>query len=294
MGCLPDSGGCERQRTDPFVSYLNELEGKHFSYEKCLDRVYRNSPQPETLYTDPYTAEQLVIERKTLVWPLDYPARHRNDHFVADLLMEGLKDPISKSLYTIELEVGLLRRPDDLVAFAKHITTVVRKRLPEVEGGRIIGEASSDCRWRFFRGNLDYWGEDGQPERGLVVEFPFHETFGLINALPKELIAEISRLFESCVQKFQPYLHARRILLIDQYGDLRSLGNLWWERVLKVLPVPSEIPECWMATYDWVTDWEEDWIFEKLNPKSSPQEEDGFWPQHPKKPFMRPGISGEE
>ena len=24
--------------------------------------------------------------------------------------------------------------------------------------------------------------------------------------------------------------------------------------------------ELWMATYDWVTDWEGDWIFEKLYP----------------------------
>jgi hypothetical protein len=173
--------------------------------------------------------------------------------------------------YTIELEAGLMGRRDDPVAFANHIITVVRKRFPEVECRRIIGEASSGRRWRFFRGNLACWGE----EKGLVVEWPCDETLDLVNALPSELLAYISRRFESCVQKFQAYLHARRILLIDPCGDLQNLGNSWWERVFKVLPVPPEIPECWMATYDWVTDWEQDWIFEKLFSMSPPQEEDG-------------------
>jgi hypothetical protein len=275
MGCLPDSGGCERQRTDPFVSYLSELEGKHFSHEKCLDRIYRNSPQPEALYIDTDTTEQLVIERKTLVWPRDYPSRHKNDHFVAHLLIEGLKDLTNNAPYTIELEAGLLGRRDDLAAFGNHITTVVRGRFPEVERGGIIGEAQSGHRWRFFRGNSVWRREDGQPEKGLVVEWSLDERLDLVSAPPSELLAEVSRLFESCVQKFQAYLHARRILLIDQYGDLRYLGDFWWKQVLEVLPVPSEIPEVWMATYDWITDWEEDWIFEKLYPMSPPQEEDG-------------------
>jgi hypothetical protein len=216
MGCLPDSGGCERQRTDPFVSYLNELEGKHFSHEKCLDRVYRNSPQPEALYIDTDTAEQLVIERKTLVWPHDYVARHKNDHFVADLLIEGLQDLTSKAPYDIELEEGLAGPRDDLIAIANHITTVVRERFPEVERGRIIGAAQSGRRWRFFRGNSAWRREDGQPEKGLVVQWHLKETLDQVSAPPTELLAEVSRLFETCVQKFQAYLHTRRILLIDQ------------------------------------------------------------------------------
>jgi len=274
MGCLPDSGGCERQRTDPFVSYLNELEGKHFYHEKCLDRVYRNSPQPEALYIDTDTTEQLVIERKTLVWPRDYPSRHKNDHFVADLLIEGLKDLTNNAPYTIELEAGLWGRRDDLSAFGKYITTVIRERFPEIERGQIIGGAQSGRRWRFFRVDPAWRREDGEPEKGVVVRWQLKETLDIVSAPPSELLTEVSRILESCVQKFQAYLHARRILLIDQYGDLRYLGDFWWKRVFEVLPVPSEIPEFWMATYDWVTDWDEDWIFEKLYPMSPPQEED--------------------
>jgi hypothetical protein len=273
MGCLPESGGCERQRTDPFVHHLNALEGTHFSHETCLDRVYRNSPQPEALYIDTDTGAQLVIERKTLVWPHDYPARHKNDHHVADLLLKGLQDLTSNAPYAIELEVGLEGRRDDLTAFARQITTVIRERFHDIEGGQIIGAAQVGRRWRFFREKPALREWDGEPETGLVVRWYPEETPDLASALPEELLEDISRLFTSCIQKFQTYLHARRILLIDPHGDLRYLGDFWWARVFKALPPPSGIPEIWMGTHDWITDREQDWIFEQLFPISTPHEE---------------------
>jgi hypothetical protein len=274
MGCLPESGGCERQRTDPFVHHLNELEGKHFAHEICLDRVYRNSPQPEALYIDTATAEQLVIERKTLVWPRDYPARHKNDHLVADLLLKGLKELTSNAPYTIELEVGLVGQRDDLTAFAHHITTVIRESFHAVERGQLIDVAQVGRRWKFFREKPAWRDGDNVPETRLVVRWYPEETLDLASAPPEELLADIARLFASCIQKFQAYLHARRILLIDQHGDLQYLGDFWWERVFKALPPPSGIPEIWMGTHDWITDCEQDWIFEQLFPMSAPQEED--------------------
>lgn len=274
MGCLPESGGCERQRTDPFVKHLNELEGKHFAHETCLDRVYRNSPQPEALYIDTDTAEQLVIERKTLVWPHDYPARHKNDHFVADLLLKGLKDLTSNAPYTIELEVGLVGRRDDLTAFAHHITTVIRERFHDIQRGQIIGAAQVGRRWRFFREKSSWREGEDAPDTGLIVRWYPEETLDLASAPPEELLADISRLFASCIRKFQAYLHARRILLIDQNGDFEYLGEFWWAGVFKALPPPSGIPEIWMGTRDWITDWEQDWFFEKLLPIFSPQEGD--------------------
>lgn len=69
MSCLPESGGCERQRTDPFVIYLNSVEASNYTFAECLERIHRNKPQPEVLYVQQGTNRKLVIERKSLVWP---------------------------------------------------------------------------------------------------------------------------------------------------------------------------------------------------------------------------------
>lgn len=80
---------------------------------------------------------------------------------------------------------------------------------------------------------------------------------------PTELLADVARLLDSCVLKFQACLDARRILLIDQLGELRYMGDLLWAHILERVPPPPEISEIWIGTHDWITDWEQDWIFEK-------------------------------
>ena len=90
MGCLPESGGCERQRTDPFIQHLNWLEGSNYEHSVCLDVMFRNSPQPEALYVDKASGARLVIERKNLVSPASYAVGHKNDHLVVDRVIDGL------------------------------------------------------------------------------------------------------------------------------------------------------------------------------------------------------------
>lgn len=104
MGCLPESGACERQRTDPFVHHLNWLEGANYVHNVCLDVLHRNSPQPEALYIDEGSDRRLVIERKNLVWPPEYALGHKNDHFVVDLVSDGLKGLIRDDAYELQLE----------------------------------------------------------------------------------------------------------------------------------------------------------------------------------------------
>jgi hypothetical protein len=86
---------------------LNKLESSRFFRNACLDRIFRNSPQPEALYVDADSVERLVIERETLVWPTAYVIRHKNDHFVAELLIEGLQDLMSGALIWADLPIRL-------------------------------------------------------------------------------------------------------------------------------------------------------------------------------------------
>lgn len=269
MGCLPESGGCERQRTDPFVNHLNKLESRRFVHDMCLDQVFRNTPQPEALYLDSDSAQRLVIERKTLVWPPDYVIKHKNDHLVADLLIEGLRDVTSNAPYTIELNADLVGPRPDLVEFAKQILTTVRDRFSALESQGIIGETRPNRSWRIYRDDPLDRRENGEPETGLGIRwYPDDPLDLMIAEPPNELLSNISRLFASCVLKFQGYLDARRVLLIDQQGQLRYLGDIWWSHIFEALHPPFEVPEIWLAAYDWITEWKQDWIFEKLHPAS--------------------------
>src|SRR6185295_1465472 len=113
MGCLPESGGCERAQTDPFVDHLNDIEKSDYQHVACLDVIDRNSPQPEALYIDESTGERLVIERKNIVWPSDYAQRHKQDHLLGERLIEGLKDLTADAPYGVELEPSDFSSPNE-------------------------------------------------------------------------------------------------------------------------------------------------------------------------------------
>ena len=128
MGCLPESGGCERQRTDPFVDHLNWLEGTNYVHKACLDVIDRNNPQPEALYVDEDSGASLVIERKNLVWPPEYAVGHKNDHFLVDMVTEGLRDLVSRPS-------RLVTRPSTLKSPAQAEV----HRFREIRGGMTVG-----------------------------------------------------------------------------------------------------------------------------------------------------------
>ena len=103
MPCLPGSGGCEKPFTDVLVAHLNRIEGAHYVHEACLDVADKTVPQPEALYLDSESGSQLVIERKSISWPVDYTYRHKNDHAVGELFAQGLRDLTVDDLYEIRL-----------------------------------------------------------------------------------------------------------------------------------------------------------------------------------------------
>ena len=265
MGCLPESGGCERRRTDPFVDHLNWMEGTNYVHSICLDVVYRNSPQPEALYIDHGSERQLVIERKNLVWPPEYAIGHKNDHFLVDLVTEGLRDLVSDDAYELHLDLSVLGSAGELEEFAAVIVETVRTRFPEIRAGMTVGSSQIGRRWRFWLGDRSSRVFDGAPETGLGIHWDVPTSLDS-RGTPHGFLAEVSRLFGACVRKFAPYRDARRILVIEQHGDIRYMGAWWWKRVLEAVSVPPQINELWDSMFDWLDDYEQGWTFEKLYP----------------------------
>jgi hypothetical protein len=261
MTCLPVSGGCERHLTDPFVECLNDSQGTCFAYQTCFHHI-NNEPQPEALYSATDTGARLVIERKSVVWPLNYVKRHQNDHLVAAILSEGLRELADLQPLSIRLEPSGLMSRKELESFARDIVASVRSSMDTLRTGRVLGSQRAGRSWTC---NVDFDRDpsDG-PLTGLIVRWPEPLESIRAEALPAQLTQKLLKLLDSTVKKFSGYPDARRILLLDPHGSIRHKDGSWWHRALK--PLPTAIPEIWLGIHDWVTDFDQGWEFEQVFP----------------------------
>lgn len=138
MPCLPESGGCERPYTDVLVAHLNRVENAHYTHRSCLDVADRTVPQPEALYVDSESGRQLVIERKSISWPVDYPRRHKNDHAVSDLFARELRDLTVDDLYEIRLPMLMVGKREELLSNAAEAVKQIRAKWPAISTGSIL------------------------------------------------------------------------------------------------------------------------------------------------------------
>jgi len=267
MGCIPESGGCERHKTDPFVNYYNQLFNTNFEHDSCLDVFIKDRPQPEVLCIDSKTFDRIVIERKTFVWPLDYAKQHKADHYLGDILLDRLKNITQNKPYALSLgRLSPINR-HKLENFAQEIVETIKLKINDVDSGIYIGSNEHGRQWRFYLEN-DFDRDEDMPSKGLIIYWNtiYHTELLIPENIPVKLKNKINKTFNSCEKKFSEYMNDRRILLIDQYGDLRYKNRDWWIRVFRIIEPPEQISEIWLAIFDWITDREEGWIFEKLYP----------------------------
>lgn len=268
MPCLPESGGCERPFTDVLVAHLNRIEGTHFVHRACLDVAERKVPQPEALYVDVENGCQLVIERKSISWPVDYPYRHNNDHAVSELFAHELCDLTGDDLYEIRLPMLMQGKRAELLRYALQDARQIRSNWSTIASGSELKGRDGESCWWVFRKLPEWEREDKAPSRGLQISLAgpglAFEDFLDPAYLPAELEAAITKIYAKCTSKFISYPEARRILLLDPNGDLRTESAEWWQKVWKSVAPPSSVQEIWSGILDWVNDDTQDWIFEQL------------------------------
>lgn len=268
MSCIPQSGGCEKPFTDVLVAHLNHSQETNYQHSACLDVADSATAQPEALYTDESIARQLVIERKSISWPVDYPYRHSNDHEVGDVFGDELGDLTADDLYEIRLPLLIEGKRADVLTFAREAAQQIRENWAIVASGRGLQDQTSEkLWWQFFR-IPDEDREEGTPEKGLKIAWdgPWRSTFDYLDptSLPEPLTQAIRKIYKNCSGKFSSYMGARRILLLDPHGDLQKESATWWQEVWANLPPPPEIAEIWSGVLDWVDDEKKDWKFECL------------------------------
>jgi hypothetical protein len=268
MPCLPDSGGCEKPFTDVLVAHLNRVEGAHYMHHACLDVADKTVPQPEALYVDSESGSQLVIERKSISWPVDYPYRHKNDHAVGELFAERLRDLTVDDLYEIRLPMLMEGKRSELLGHASEAVMQIRANWSAIAAcNGLKGRAGNKWWWAF--GKLSDWDkEENAPSKGIKVTLvgPGLSFDDFLNPedLPGALVTSIDKIYAGCSAKFASYSEIRRIVLLDPHGDLQTESTDWWRRVWAHKPPPPAIGEIWSGVLDWITDETQDWVFEQL------------------------------
>ena len=265
MGCLPDSGKCERARAQPFIDHINATENKSYIHVSCLDIQIRDRPQPEVLYRNSQDESDIVVERKNVMWPLNYAELHSAEHHFFDFINERVHELTEGGPFALALPPTPTIDREILRAYATKISSEIESMIHRIEPGQGFVGQFNGHRFKFWH-QWESEREDGEPDKGLMIEVLQRPDAAIRDPrkLPPELLAEINRIIENCVDKFQEYPHARRVLLVEPHGQLRYLGEPWWTDLLSALPPPTELDEIWVGHHEFLPGIGDDWMFEKV------------------------------
>jgi hypothetical protein len=257
-------GKCEWREggLDEFVSYYNRENGTSYAHTECLDIVRtggRTDPKPEVLVTDASGSRQMVVERKSVVWPPYYILRHQNEHDFANTIWQQTKDGFQDGCYELTVSAKQLEKLDSRTV--KQIALEIGSVLAGGNPSSIPLRSSTPVHWRFHRANI----HDHGTRKGIVVihQDPMmtFEDFNRDDAIVGTAAAMERELAEAAT-KFIGYEVARKVVLLDFYGNELCEEDI--PPLLERIALPQTIDEIWMTKCDWVSEDDFEIGFERL------------------------------
>jgi hypothetical protein len=93
-----------RDGLQDFVAHYNHENHTSYTLTKCLDipRIgARTDKEPEVLLTDSATTRQMVVERKSVVWPNFFLQRHEHGHIFSNSIFHQTQGSFQGSHYEL-------------------------------------------------------------------------------------------------------------------------------------------------------------------------------------------------
>jgi hypothetical protein len=222
---------CEWKILGSFVEIFNKNIGRNYKLDKCLDLANRNEKQPEVLLKCSGFID-VTIERKSVVYPVDYVRTENNFHRFGEELtkMVGASPRISGGVLHIKKE-SLAKNID-----AKQAAKEIHKA---IEAGCRKGRYP-------FVWYLNPYEEIGI-QQGIVIEANCSEEIDLINI--REGFKESSKqALNNAGLKFKNYASTYRIVLLQFIGEgSYSLDSQDLEDDTKTNIVKGIYDEVWVA-----------------------------------------------
>ena len=169
--CFPPDSKCEWVDLRSFVKKYNRTHAKTYCRSACLDVESRNDSEPEVLLVAPDEIP-IVIERKSVVWPPEHFAGHRNEHDLLHTFVGALcsrSDPFSDDVYQLVVNAISLagRSKRDVHGVATRIADVVLAHQGEARSSGGIARAEP-IPWR-FRPVPSCERDESVPTRGIGI-----------------------------------------------------------------------------------------------------------------------------
>lgn len=265
--CTTQIAGCERHSLVPLINEINALEGRNYVATECLDQSERSAPMPEVLYLDEVAGAEMVIERKSLIWPRDYARLHSSMHSLADMLTQQLRW-LGNRPVTVILELEQVVPKKQLRATVDSIAGSLREAFAKglETGGASIRQARGRYHWTVRSASDRDFCEE--PRSGPVVGWsePDFDYDNLIDDLARVAVGveeEIERLLKPLEAKFRQFTSARRIVALEPYGQLSAMPTDWVRERLAAIRIPEVADEVW-----WCDSFEQDghliWAFDRV------------------------------
>ncbi len=263
-----DPGKCEWRggALDAFVKHYNEISGTTYVLTECLDVVKISGitrKEPEVLLTDINTSKQMVIERKSVVWPKSYIHQHELGHEFASLIWSGAKDRFRDAGYNLSVRSGEFR-------------SLTGKQVRDA--GKQIGETVSELTRAdlpFQREQPIPWsfrviepGEEEDTFEGIVVS-----EFGSITldgSEREEALAgiplEIQEQVDAAAEKFRGYEMQLKLVLLDFYSEELREDDI--PPMMESILIPDGVDEIWRTIRVWVSPDDYEVGYDRLHMRS--------------------------
>ncbi|MDY0297571.1 MAG: hypothetical protein RB296_09670 [Acidobacteriota bacterium] len=257
--CLPESSRCEWRLLKPFVDDFNKANKSNYTLKRCLDVVNRDKKEPEVLLESP-GLPALVIERKSVVWPDDYLKQHSKFHLIGERLSFRLRGLFTDGVYQFCFNDTSLGGKTDK-QLKRDANNVVGQLVANQESIKTTGwfRSQTPFPWRLHRMKPED-KDESTPENGIGVLMSrldiydeSWESFTKVHLHALEgFKRQLAKVINESRMKFENYSDARRILLLQFFGQNELVMDEDLLEIMADTELPDEIDEFWYACHLWI------------------------------------------
>ncbi len=254
--CFPPQTDCEWVNLRDFVIQFNTAYGKAYAKTECLDKD-NSRKQPEVLLQAP-REKDVVIERKSVVWPTTYFRDHDNEHELGNRVGKFLGNEFRDAAYQLTVCEASLKgkKQSEVVQYATQIAEEISSRRTEAKSCGIGSQ--EPIPWSFCllaSHELDY----DEPRTGIRFTVIGKSSTAFDKGADLESIkagyaGEFQRTLEKAAPKFGEYTDCLKLLLVQFFGDSSSILDEDIIEIIKSARLPKVIDQVWLALEDWVSE----------------------------------------
>ena len=258
--CLTPGGSCEWLHLKDFVKTFTDLNGTSYSRSKCLDVYGTDNKQPAQAPKRPEVLLEadgevpIVIERKAVVWPIDFQRDHSKEHDLPNRVANILGEELNDSTYQLAFHA------DDLKG--------KKKRQVYAFGSQIADLIVSNIRWG-FRPLAPNEIDEPNPAKGIrslaSLSSPWDLELLEFRQRRETMLAGFADRFgreaTKSGKKYDEYTNCQKLLVVQFFGESDSVMYEEIIEIIKAARIPNQIDQVWLTGREWVSldDYELAW-----------------------------------